>query len=138
MSSLANSQSIVAVQLPSLFPDVAWIRNLMSSNLLVIQDHLVFSRKSRVHRGKIRTPDGTQWIHIPIHPEDRNLPLYLCRIDHQTDWMTPLWRSLEYNYRNSIYFDFYEPEILGIFQEVKKMKLFSEIHEFLYQTWLTL
>lgn len=138
MSLLANSYSIVAVQLPSLFPDVAWIRNLMSSDYLVIQDHLPFSRKSRVHRGKIRTPDGTQWIHIPIHPDDRNLPLNQCRLDQQTDWMTPLWRSLEYNYRNSIYFDFYEQEILGVLQEVSKMETFGEAHEFLFQTWLKL
>ena len=136
--SMSNSNSIVSIQLPSLFPDVSWIRNLLTSDFLVIQDHLPFSRKSRVHRGKIRTPDGTQWIHIPIHPEDRNESLYLCRLDLQSDWLTPLWRSIEFNYRNSIYFDFYEDEILAVMQDVTKATTFAEAHRILFSTWISL
>ena len=135
---MSNSNSIVAVQLPSLFPDVSWIRNLVTADFLVIQDHIPFSRKSRVHRGKIRTPDGTQWIHIPIHPDDRNQTLHVCRLDQQTDWFTPLWRSVEYNYRNSIYFDFYEDEIRAVLQDVTKASNFAEAHTLLFSTWISL
>lgn len=136
--SMSNSKSIVAIQLPSLFPDVAWLRNLVTADFLVIQDHIPFSRKSRVHRGKIRTPDGIQWIHIPIHPDDRDKSLHLCRLDLQSDWLTPLWRSIEFNYRNSIYFDFYEDEILALLHDVTKVTTFAEAHNILFLTWISL
>lgn len=37
--------------------------------------------------------------------------------------MTPLLRSIEYNYRNSIYYDFYEPEIKADFQSAAEYTL---------------
>jgi hypothetical protein len=98
-------------QLPSAFPDIQWLAGLIHCDALLLDDVSPFNRKTRVHRGKIRNVDGYQWIYMPVHPEDRKKPLHLARTDTTSDWTTPLLRSLEYAYRNSIYFDFYEPEI---------------------------
>jgi hypothetical protein len=69
--------------------------------------------------GQNCTPGGNQWIHIPVNPEDRRKPVSQIRIDQEKDWITPLLRSLEYNYRNSIYYDFYEPEIKDWFKSAE-------------------
>lgn len=89
---------------------------MLHADRIVLQDVEQWSRKSRVHRAKIRVPDGTQWINIPVRTEDRKKAIKEVRIDHSEDWVTPLLRSIEYNYRNSIYYDFYEPEIKADFQ----------------------
>lgn len=128
-----KDQKAAAILLPTLFPDLAWIRNVLNADLVILQDDQVFSRKSRVHRGKIRTPDSTHWIHIPILQADRSLPLNRCRLDHTTDWFTPLWRALEYNYRNSIYFDFYEPELKSDLLELKNIGSFLDASKFLFK-----
>ncbi|HKK46464.1 MAG TPA: WbqC family protein, partial [Balneolaceae bacterium] len=47
---------------------------------------------------------------------DRKKAIKDVRMDHSEDWVSPLLRAIEYNYRNSIYYDFYEPEINADFR----------------------
>lgn len=101
----------LALLYPAYLPDLYYLSCLLQAGRIVLLDTELFSRKGRVHRGKIRTPDGYQWLNIPVITEDRKKPVNEVRINHKTDWITRHIRALEYNYRNSIYFDFYEPEI---------------------------
>lgn len=102
--------------LPQFAPNLYDLAVMLQADRIVLQDTEQWSRKSRVHRAQIRTPEGTQWINIPIQTEDRKKAIKDVRIDHSEDWITPLLRSIEYNYRNSIYYDFYEPEIKADFE----------------------
>lgn len=109
-----------AVLYPQFAPDLYDLSIMLNADRIILQDVETWSRKSRVHRSKIRTPNGTQWINIPVKTEDRKKPINELRIDHSTDWLTPVLRSLAYNYRNSIYYDFYEPDIQKGFKKAKK------------------
>lgn len=124
---LANQTAII---LPSILPDMAWLEAFLRTDKVIILDNHIFSRKSRVHRGKIRTPVSGQWIHIPIHNKDKKSPLKDCRIDDKSDWFTPLWRSIEFNYRNSIFFDFYEADIKNDLRELKHFNLIVDAAEY--------
>jgi hypothetical protein len=106
-----------ALVLPAAFPDLHWLGRTCRADRVILDDTLPFSRKSTVHRGRIRTPSGQAWIYLPVHPEDRAKPLHQARIDTVTDWLTPLLRSLEFNYRNSIWFDHYEHELHETLQQ---------------------
>lgn len=105
----------LALLLPQLAPNLYDLAAMLQADRVILQDVEQWSRKSRVHRAKIRVPRGTQWINIPLRTEDRKKAIKDLRIDHSEDWITPLLRSIEYNYRNSIYYDFYEPEIKADF-----------------------
>jgi hypothetical protein len=134
-----QSGSVSGLLLPSLFPDIQWLRVAQHAHTLLLADNSTFSRKSRSHRGKIRTPDGYQWIHIPLLPDDRTRPLASARIDQRSDWLTPLLRSLEFNYRNSIYFEFYQPEFLEFVESFRSAVTFREGCEMVLkqlQKWL--
>lgn len=106
----------LALLLPQFAPNLYDLAAMMQADQIILQDVEQWSRKSRVHRAQIRTPEGTQWINIPIKTEDRKKPINRVRIDHEEDWINPLLRSIEYNYRTSIYYDFYEPEIKADFE----------------------
>lgn len=106
----------LSLLLPQFAPNLYDLSIMLQADRLVLQDVEQWSRKSRVHRAQIRTPEGSQWINIPILTEDRKKAVKDVRIDHSEDWINPLLRSIEYNYRNSIYFDFYEPEIRADFE----------------------
>lgn len=110
----------LALVQPVFIPDLHDLAILLKSNMVVLQDTESWSRKGRTHRAKIRTPEGTQYINIPVRTEDRDKPIRKVRINHSVNWIEPLLRSLEFNYRNSIYYDFYEPEIQADFESVKK------------------
>lgn len=102
--------------LPQLAPNLYDLAAMLQSDRIILQDVEQWSRKSRVHRALIRTPEGTQWINIPVRTEDRKKAIKDVRIDHSREWILPLLRSLKYNYSNSIYYDFYEPEIRADFE----------------------
>jgi len=106
----------LALLFPQFAPNLYDLSTMLQADRVILQDNEQWSRKSRVHRAKIRTPQGTQWINIPIRTADRKKIIRDVRIDHSNTWMTPLLRAIEYNYRNSIYCDFYEPEIRADFE----------------------
>ncbi|TVR18245.1 MAG: hypothetical protein EA391_02695 [Balneolaceae bacterium] len=116
---MSTSIVILSILQPVFIPDLYDLAAVLKSDTVVLQDTETWSRKGRTHRAKIRTPDGTQYINIPIVTEDRGKPIHQVRIDHSTNWIEQNLRSLEYNYRNSVYFDFYEPEISADFQSAK-------------------
>ncbi|PAU94460.1 hypothetical protein CK503_06585 [Aliifodinibius salipaludis] len=106
----------LALLTPQFAPNLYDLAVMLQADRIILQNVERWSRKSRIHRAQIRTPEGTQWINIPIRTEDRKKAIKDVRMDHSDDWVTPLLRTLEYNYRNSIYYDFYEPEIKADFK----------------------
>lgn len=96
---------------PVFIPNLADLGAILHSDTLLLDDLEIWSRKGRTHRALIRTPEGTAYITVPVVTEDKRKSIGEVRIDQSRDWTVPLMRSLEYNYRNSVYFDFYEPEI---------------------------
>lgn len=112
----------LALLLPQFAPNLYDLAAMLQADRVILQDVERWSRKSRVHRALIRTPEGTQWINIPVRTEDRKKAIKDVRINHEEDWVTPLLRSLEFNYRNSIYYDFYEPEIRADFESAGDYK----------------
>ncbi len=89
---------------------------MLQSDIIVLQDTERWSRKGRVHRALIRTPEGTQYINIPVRTEDRKKQIRNVRIDQEYEWIDPVLRALKFNYRNSVYFDYYEPEVEADFR----------------------
>jgi len=56
----------LALILPQFAPNLYDIAVMLQADRIILQDVEEWSRKSRVHRARIRTPEGTQWINIPI------------------------------------------------------------------------
>lgn len=106
----------LALLLPGFAPNLYDLAAMLRSDRVILQDVERWSRKSRVHRAKIRAAQGTQWINIPVRTADKKKAIRDVRIDQERDWVTPILRTLRFNYRNSIYYDFYEPEIRADFQ----------------------
>lgn len=118
---------VVAWLLPGYSPGLEWLARAQNADLAIMDDAHPFSRKSRVHRTKIRTPGGYQWLSLPFLKEDRNKPIRNVRIDKTRPWLKHHWQALELNYRNSLYFDYYEPEIRHDFETVSQYEHLAEI-----------
>jgi hypothetical protein len=114
-----------------MIPNLHDLAILLHSDRVVLQDMENWSRKSRIHRAKIRIPEGTQYLNIPVVTEDRDKLIHEVRIDHNKDWIEPLLRSLEFNYRNSVYFDFYEPEIRSDFESAQEYEYLLDFNLYL-------
>lgn len=82
-----------AVLLPGRFPDLHDLATWLRSEVVFLDDTRPWSRKSRVHRGRIRTKSGLEWVYADRDP----------------------FRVMGYAYRNSPYFEHYEPELVARF-----------------------
>ncbi len=103
----------LALLLPSLVPDLRWFIGAASADLIVLNDMSPWSRKSRVHRYQIRTPQGTQWLNVPVVKSDHQ-PLRESMVEPNSTWANDHMRTLQMNYRNSMYFDFLEAEVESV------------------------
>lgn len=108
-------EKTLAILQPVFIPDLHDLAVMMASETIVYQDTEPWSRKGRAHRALIRTPEGTDYISVPVMSADKKKPINDVRIDHSRDWIGPLLRALKFNYSNSVYYDFYEPEIRADF-----------------------
>lgn len=121
----------LAILQPVLIPDLQDLAAMFTADKIVIQDNEQWSRKGRTHRALIRTPGGTQYLNVPVRTADRKKAINKVRIDHSRDWIDPVLRSLRYNYSNSVYYDFYEPEIRSDLLEAKKYEYLIEFSSYL-------
>ena len=107
---------VISLLQPCLIPDLDYLARIFKSDRVFIADTDRFSRKGRINRWQIRVPEGSQWMNIPIMTADRSKSIREVRIDHARLKPAKLMYSLELNYRNSIYFDHYQPEIAADFE----------------------
>lgn len=121
----------LAIFQPVLIPDLHDLAVMKSADLLVIQDTEQWSRKGRTHRAVIRTPEGTAYIHVPVKTEDKKKPIREVRIDQEQEWVEPILKMLKFNYSNSVYYDFYEPEIRADLQRGISFKWLTEFSGYL-------
>jgi hypothetical protein len=123
----------LAILQPVLLPDLQDLSMMLKADTIVYQDSEAWSRKGRTHRALIRTPEGTDYLNIPVITEDRKKPIRDVRIDHGEKWIEPILRSLEFNYRNSVYYDFYEPEIRADLESAFQFELLLDFSIFFRQ-----
>ncbi len=129
--------AVLSLLTPVLIPDLHDLAMMLRSDCVILNDVNPFSRKSRVHRCKIRTATRTRWLHVPIHPSDRRVPLYQVRLQPGSSWIGNWIRTLRLNYRNSPYFNFYEPEIRTDLEKAAATGLLIEAVALLWQRLFT-
>ncbi len=130
---------IIALLLPGYSPCLNWLARALGSDRVVLDDLHSFSRKSRIHRAKLRTPDGYQWLTIPFVSDDRRMSINQVRIDDRRPWLNHHLRALEFNYRNSLYFDYYEPEIRSDLVEAGESGLLIDaVRHLMHRQWIYL
>jgi len=116
-----------ACLVPALIPDLWHLAAIMKAEKTILLKDEPFSRKSQAHRILLRNVQGTQWFTMPIHPDDRKKPLNQVRVDQTMKWHEQLMKVLRTSYGNSIYFDFYEPEIDADLQKAAESEFLYDV-----------
>ncbi|ANC01273.1 hypothetical protein AB688_03685 [Pseudomonas putida] len=71
----------------------------------ILYDDMQFTRRDWRNRNQIKTPQGVQWLTVPVQVRGRyHQAIRETRIDGH-DWAASHWRSLEANYKRAPYFD---------------------------------
>jgi WbqC-like protein len=96
---------------------------IASVDEFILYDDRQFTRRDWRNRNRIKTPQGTQWLTIPVETKGR----YLQRIDETVigdpAWAQQHWKTFVHNYAAAPYFSDYREELEALFEAASDKRL---------------
>lgn len=99
------------------FPPVSWFAAAIRTEDLILEAHIHYRKQQYFNRTRIRGANKVQNLSIPIVRTSENTPFHLRQISYAEDWQKLHWKSFEAAYRSSPYFEFYEDQIVSVFED---------------------
>jgi len=97
----------------------------------VLYDDRQYTRRDWRNRNRIKTPQGTRWLTIPVEVKGR----YHQRIDEtlisDPDWADVHWKTLHHNYASAPHFDTYAERIEALYRAANDRRLSAVNRTFL-------
>jgi WbqC-like protein family len=89
----------------------------------ILYDDRQYTRRDWRNRNRIKTPQGTQWLTIPVKVKGR----FEQRIDEtlidDPDWADRHWRTLEHNYSAAPHFSDYAETLSSLYARLEEQRL---------------
>lgn len=98
------------------FPPISYFAYLLRDEV-TIEKHEHFVKQSLRSRCVIMGANGPLNLLVPRAKATERQPISQSAIHNVEDWRKLHWRSLEAAYRNSPYFEYYEDELLPLFEK---------------------
>ena len=89
---------------------------LQEADRFVVADTFQYSRRSYQNRARLRTPQGAQWITVPVKRGQTHRPVAEVEIDNREHWRSRHWRALQYDYRSTPFFELCESSLAPFFE----------------------
>ncbi len=109
---------------------------LLSHPIVIIEAHEYFVKQSYRNRCEILGANGKQVLSIPLLNRKNKSLTKDIRIDTKTAWQMQHWRSIESAYNSSPFFEYYQDELLPLFE--KKFDFLLDFNAELQETILQL
>lgn len=101
------------------------------ADLFIFYDDLQFTKNDWRNRNKIKTPNGAEWITIPVGPDAKRL---ICEVGiKDASWQTKHWKTLQQHYGMRPYFAHYQ----AFFEDVylgRQWSNLSELNQYLIRS----
>lgn len=103
---------------PSYFPSISHFVAIAQSDKVTFEIEDNFQKQTNRNRTYIYSPNGIQLLNIPIkHSKLYHQKTKDIKIELEFDWQKQHFKSLEAAYRSSPFFEFFEDDLLPIFQK---------------------
>ncbi|MCH8289059.1 MAG: WbqC family protein [Candidatus Marinimicrobia bacterium] len=89
---------------------------MASADIFLLLDTVQYTKLEYDNRCKIKTPDGVQWLTVPVGTPKSHTLTKDVRISGDSDWKRTHRRTLINNYSKSVYFKDYDSELLDIYE----------------------
>jgi hypothetical protein len=105
----------VTIHQPNFIPWQGYFYKLSQSDVFVILDDVQYTKNSFINRNKIKTPQGPQWVTIPVKQSGKfGQNINETQIANKEKGTKKLLRTVEQNYKKSEYFDRYFEDFSNI------------------------
>src|SRR6516164_5097694 len=99
------TKRVAVVLQPSYLPWLGYFAQLHRSDVFVIYDDVQFDKHGWRNRNRIKTPQGAQWLTVPVLTTGQNRPTNRdIAIDNKQPWRKKHLAALAQNYARAPYF----------------------------------
>jgi hypothetical protein len=95
---------------PSYIPWRGFFHQIQKADLFIFYDDVQFDKRGWRNRNRIKTPQGSRWLTIPVHSQGHQIehtPICEIEICHDKDWGRGHWLMLQEHYKKAPYFELY-------------------------------
>jgi len=111
---------IVAAHQPNYLPWLGFFNKISKVDRFMLVDNAQFVKRGTfgwIHRNKIRTREGWQWLSLPIKTKGkREQSCFEAELQNEQDWQRKHWSAIEYNYRLAPHFKTHAERFRAIFE----------------------
>lgn len=107
---------MLAIRPPAYFPPLKYTALLQHVDHFILADTFRFRREAFQNRSKLRNAQGWHWITIPLFGRPEGAPFEEIQIETGGRWREKHWRSFMYDYRTTMYFEFFEDRFQPFFE----------------------
>jgi len=108
--------SVCVISQPRFFPGLHYLHRMMVADVFVIFDTVQFSPRHEENRAKLKTPQGPQWLTVPMRKLGREQLILDTRIANSQPWQRKAIKTLNNLYSRAPYYKAYAPEIISIIE----------------------
>jgi len=113
-----NSKKIVGILQIGYLPWLGFFDQLARSDLFVIYDDVQFDKGGWRNRNRIKTPNGPQWLTVPVLLKGKAFPLVKdTLINNNQKWNIKHIKSIQQHYGKAPFFDDFAPELFDVLQK---------------------
>lgn len=105
----------VAIIQSSYIPWKGYFDIIHDVDIFIFLEDVQYTKRDWRSRNKIKSPNGTEWITIPILG-GRNQMLCEAKIDKSQNWHTKHLKKLQFNYSKSRFFNKYFDELKSLYE----------------------
>ena len=103
----------VAILQSNYIPWKGYFDMIAAVDEFILYDDMQYTRRDWRNRNKIKTPNGVQWLTVPVKVKDKYYQKIKDTEINGSDWASAHWKSLIQNYRRAPYYkeiaDWLEP-----------------------------
>ena len=103
---------------PSYFPSISHFAVIAKADVVTFEMEDNFQKQTNRNRMYIYSPNGIQLLNVPVkHTKEVHQRTKDVKLETAFDWQKQHFKSLEAAYRASPFFEYFEDDILPIFQK---------------------
>lgn len=118
-----NKQKKVAILQSNYIPWKGYFDLIASVDEFVLYDDMQYTRRDWRNRNKIKTPQGLQWLTVPVKVKGKYLQTIRETELDGTEWAAMHWRTLCQNYRRAACFNSVADKLEPFFLQAEYLKL---------------
>jgi hypothetical protein len=130
---------IVSIHQPAYLPWLGYFEKIASSEAHVFLDNVQLEKPSFCQRNRIKTPQGPQWLSIPLHAHDHlNTHLKTTLIAEKHDWRRKHLKSIAQNYSKAPFFAQRFPILENWYEQSQEISNLADLCFSQLRFWLDL